>query len=84
MFSVMELYGWRRVETVQRYVGAGARREALATHRAHSLAGRILGTPDPEVTTDESRDLDLGGTNSTAQVRYAKVAHDPWNSINQE
>ena len=80
----MALYGWRRVETVQRYVGAGARREALATHSEHSLAGRILGNPDVEIATDEGNDRSLGGTNSTAQYRYAKVAHDPWNSISQD
>ncbi len=84
LFSVMALYGWRRVETVQRYVGAGARREALATHSAHSLAGRILGNPDLEVANNEEKDRSLGGTNSTAQYRYLRVAHDAWNSISQD
>lgn len=84
MFSVMELYGWRRVATVQRYVGAGARREALATHRAHSLAGRILGDLEIESPDSGQQDRSIGGSDATAHLRYARVAHDPWNSIIQE
>ena len=83
MFTVMAIYGWRNISTVQRYVGAGAKREALATHRQHSLAGRLL---DSSNYLEESGGMDrsIGGTTLTSQYRHLQIVRDSRSSITQD
>ena len=83
MFTVMAIYGWRNIATVQRYIGAGARREALETYRQHSLAGRLLDPSTPMERRGET-DRSIGGTKLTAHYRYPEVVKDSRSSITQD
>jgi integrase/recombinase XerD len=70
LFTIMSIFGWRRVATVQRYVGFGAKQDSVETHRNLSLVSKLL-------AVGESLDTPASSPNpSTAQHRFMATVHD--------
>jgi len=75
LFTIMSVFGWRRVATVQRYVGFGAKQQSVETHRDFSLVSKILAGDDSPEMSDSSPNP------STAQHRFSATVHDGWKSV---
>jgi site-specific recombinase XerD len=75
LFTIMAIFGWRRVATVQRYVGFGAKQESVETHRNRSLVSKLLANDDSlEMSNSPSK-------RSTAQHRFMSTVHDGWKNV---
>ena len=78
LFTIMSIFGWCRVATVQRYVGFGAKQESVETHRNFSLVSNLLAGDDSLEMSDSFPKP------STAQHRFMATVHDGWKNVRIE